>query len=100
MRRSRPVAAQVPVISAEFGENDCAATHVNSFMDWADQRGVGYLMWAGGSCRTPIARRSRCSPTSRGTLARANGTAFKAHLARLAPRVSLGGAKTQALDAR
>ena len=41
-----PMAAQVPVVSGEFGENDCSTSHVTTFMDWADLHGIGYLMWA------------------------------------------------------
>jgi endoglucanase len=40
-----PVAAQVPVVTTEFAQNDCRDAHVKSYMDWADQHGVGYLMW-------------------------------------------------------
>ncbi|GCE19113.1 malectin domain-containing carbohydrate-binding protein [Dictyobacter kobayashii] len=41
-----PVAAQVPVITGELGENDCASGFVTSAMNWDDQHGVGYLGWA------------------------------------------------------
>ena len=40
-----PIAAEAPVVTGEFGETDCQ-TGPESFMDWADQHGVGYLMWA------------------------------------------------------
>jgi Cellulase (glycosyl hydrolase family 5) len=42
----QPVAAQVPLITGELGENDCAATYVTSFMDWADTQGISYLGWS------------------------------------------------------
>ena len=41
-----PIAAQVPVVAGEFGTDDCKEDHLISWMDWADARGVGYLMWA------------------------------------------------------
>lgn len=50
-----PVAANVPVVTGEFAEDDfenptCAVHTPNSFdqeyMDWADQHGVSYLAWA------------------------------------------------------
>jgi len=93
-----PVATQVPVVSGEFGENDCAATHVKSFMEWADQHGVGYLMWAWW-----VLPDSHCSTIAaladvKGTARAPNGTSLKHHLARLAPRLSVGGPKTQVLD--
>ncbi|GCE25077.1 hypothetical protein KDA_05610 [Dictyobacter alpinus] len=41
-----PVAAQVPVITGELGENDCGSNFVTSAMNWDDQHDVGYLGWA------------------------------------------------------
>ena len=92
-----PVAAEVPVVSGEFGENDCAATHVKSFMNWADQHGVGYLMWAWW-----VLPDSHCSTIAmlrnvKGAARAPNGTALKRQLDRLAPRLTLVG-KTQPLD--
>jgi hypothetical protein len=93
----QPIAAETPVVTGEFGETDCQ-TSPESYMDWADRHGVGYLMWAwwvlpDNACST-LAVLADVKGTARGP----NGTALKAHLAKLAPRVSLGGGKTQALD--
>jgi endoglucanase len=41
-----PVAAQVPVIAGEIGENDCADTYINPLMTWMDSEGISYLAWA------------------------------------------------------
>jgi hypothetical protein len=41
-----PVAAKVPVIAGEIGENDCAHTFIDMAMDWLDQNNIGYLAWA------------------------------------------------------
>jgi hypothetical protein len=41
-----PVASQVPVVTGEFGEDDCSTTLVNTFMSWADQHGISYLAWS------------------------------------------------------
>jgi cellulase (glycosyl hydrolase family 5) len=92
-----PIAAEAPVVTGEFGETDCQTSNVETFMDWADRHGVGYLMWAWW-----VLPDTACSTLSvladvHGTPRAPNGTALKAHLASLAPRVSLGGA-TQALD--
>jgi endoglucanase len=94
-----PLVTQVPVVSGEFGANDCSASFVESFMDWADLRGVGYLMWAWW-----VLPHSRCSTHAvlanvKGDARPPNGTALKAHLAALAPRLTLAGPKTQVLDA-
>jgi hypothetical protein len=40
------VAATVPVVSGEIGEFDCAHAFVDTYMGWADTRGVSYLAWA------------------------------------------------------
>ncbi len=44
-RQVAPVAAQVPVIVGELGENDCKSTFINTSMDWFDQHDIGYLAW-------------------------------------------------------
>ena len=40
-----PVAAAVPLVTGEFGENDCAAGFIDTYMAWADSAGVSYLGW-------------------------------------------------------
>lgn len=42
-----PVAAQVPLVGGEIGEYDCNHDYVDTFFDWADERGpaVSYLGW-------------------------------------------------------
>jgi len=44
-----PVAAQVPVVTGEYGPSSCDGTWVNSYLDWADSAGVSYLAWNWGS---------------------------------------------------
>ena len=39
----QPVAAQVPLITGELGENDCAHGYIDGYMAWADAQGVSYL---------------------------------------------------------
>ncbi len=40
-----PVAAKVPVVTGELGENDCADGFIDQYMAWADSVGVSYLGW-------------------------------------------------------
>jgi len=40
-----PVAAQVPLTLSEIGENDCAHGFVDTLMNWADTKKIGYLGW-------------------------------------------------------
>ena len=93
----QPIAAEAPVVTGEFGETDCA-TSPKTFMDWADRHGVGYLMWAWW-----VLPDSACSSLAviadvKGTARAPNGTALKAQLAALAPRLSLRAGGAQALD--
>jgi hypothetical protein len=41
-----PVAASVPVLAGEIGENDCAHGFIDTLMAWLDSEGIGYLAWA------------------------------------------------------
>lgn len=93
-----PIAREVPVVTGEFGETDCQTSSAESFMDWADRHGVGYLMWAWW-----VLPETDCSTLAvladvEGTPRAPNGTALRAHLAALAPRVLLRAGTTQALD--
>ncbi|MBS1676737.1 MAG: cellulase family glycosylhydrolase [Actinobacteria bacterium] len=84
-----PVAAQVPVITGEFGETDCAETHDVNYMNWADRHGIGYLMWqwvvlAPDELSSPPCASLAIIADAQGTPMFPNGTALKAHLDALA----------------
>lgn len=84
-----PVAAQVPVVTGEFGETDCKDTHDRRYMDWADAHGVGYLAWqwvvlAPNERATPACASLTLINDVQGTPAAPNGTALHDHLAQLA----------------
>ncbi|WP_199830439.1 cellulase family glycosylhydrolase [Streptomyces sp. MMG1533] len=40
-----PVAAQVPLLAGEIGENTCSHGFVDQVMKWFDDRGLSYLGW-------------------------------------------------------
>ncbi|MFG2126374.1 cellulase family glycosylhydrolase [Streptomyces sp. NPDC048751] len=40
-----PVAAQVPLVAGEIGENTCAHSFIDRVMKWFDDRGLSYLGW-------------------------------------------------------
>ncbi|MFD5628657.1 cellulose binding domain-containing protein [Streptomyces sp. NPDC127072] len=40
-----PVAAQVPLVAGEIGENTCAHSFIDRVMAWFDARGLSYLGW-------------------------------------------------------
>jgi hypothetical protein len=41
-----PVAAQVPLVVGEIGENDCGDSYIYPLMNWLDSHGSSYLAWA------------------------------------------------------
>ncbi|MGW4521767.1 cellulase family glycosylhydrolase [Amycolatopsis sp. NPDC004378] len=43
--RLAPVAAAVPLVAGEIGENDCASGYVTGLMDWLDRHQASYLGW-------------------------------------------------------
>ena len=40
-----PVAAAVPLVTGELGENDCAHGFIDTYMAWADSKAISYLGW-------------------------------------------------------
>jgi endoglucanase len=40
-----PVAAQVPVVAGEIGENDCGHGYIDTLTSWLDSHSLGYLAW-------------------------------------------------------
>jgi hypothetical protein len=40
-----PVAAEVPLITGEIGENDCSHGFIDGYMAWADAHDISYLGW-------------------------------------------------------
>ncbi len=50
------LAATVPIVMTEFGENSCTSTFIGSLLQWGEAHGVGYLAWtwnAWGTCVPP-----------------------------------------------
>ncbi|HKT06147.1 MAG TPA: cellulose binding domain-containing protein [Rugosimonospora sp.] len=49
-----PVAASVPLLTGEIGENECGHSYIDSLMGWADSHSIGYLGWTWNtwSCAT------------------------------------------------
>ncbi len=80
-----PVAAVMPVVTGEIGENDCASGFIDSYMAWADASGISYLGWtwdatdSGWSCTGGPALISDYDGTPTGY-----GAGYQAHLAALA----------------
>jgi hypothetical protein len=40
------VAAQVPLLATEIGEDDCKGTFITGLMNWLDGKSSGYLAWS------------------------------------------------------
>jgi hypothetical protein len=93
-----PIAAQVPVITGEFGQTDCGEGHLTSYMDWADRHGVGYLAWGWWVLRAdPACQTLALLADPSGTPRAPNGTALKAHLDALARTPNAGAPGTPGL---
>ena len=79
------VAAKVPVLAGEIGQNSCAHDYIDQVMAWADANDVGYLAWTWnpwGICDTygnVLITDWNGTPTS------TYGEGFKAHLLTLHP---------------
>ncbi len=73
-----PVIAQVPLITGEIGENDCAGGYIGPLMSWLDSQGSGYLAWTWNNwdCSSGPSLVSDYSGTPTNY-----GSAYKAHLA-------------------
>lgn len=41
-----PVARQFPLVTGELGEKACSSTYVITYMHWADQHSISYLVWS------------------------------------------------------
>ena len=41
-----PVAASVPVVAGEIGENDCAGSYITPLTTWMESDGISFLAWA------------------------------------------------------
>ncbi|MEV7027836.1 cellulase family glycosylhydrolase [Kitasatospora sp. NPDC093558] len=75
-----PLAAHVPVVTGELGENDCAHGYLDTLLPWLDQHGVSYLAWAWNTwdCSSGPALISSYDGTPT-----AFGAGYRAHLAGL-----------------
>lgn len=50
-----PVAARVPVVTGESGEDDGTPSFLNSYLPWADAHGISYLGWTWNTWQLPTA---------------------------------------------
>jgi endoglucanase len=80
-----PVAASVPVVTGEIGENDCSSAFIAGYMNWADAHAVSYLAWSWDT--------SNCSSgpaliTSYDGVPTAFGAGFRDHLAAVGPPIT------------
>ncbi|WP_152648849.1 cellulase family glycosylhydrolase [Streptacidiphilus anmyonensis] len=75
-----PVAAKVPLVTGELGENDCAHGYLDSVLPWLDSIGASYLAWTWNTwdCASGPALISSYDGTPTGF-----GAGYKAHLATL-----------------
>jgi len=75
-----PVAAQMPIVAGEIGEDDGTATLINAFMAWAEPKGISHLAWTWDTwgCGGAV-----LISDYTGTPCPGYGAGYKAHLATL-----------------
>jgi endoglucanase len=78
-----PVAASVPLVAGEIGENDCGTAMLTTLMNWLDNHNAGYLAWTWDTWGTACANLSLITDYA-GTPT-AYGQAYKDHLALVQP---------------
>jgi endoglucanase len=49
------IAARVPLVTGELGEDDCGHSFTDEYLDWADSVGASYLMWTWNAWGEPTA---------------------------------------------
>ena len=72
-----PVAAAVPLVAGEIGENDCGHSYIDGLMTWLDAHSTAYLAWTWNTwdCSTGPSLISAYDGTPT-----AYGAGYKAHL--------------------
>ena len=84
-----PVAAQVPLVAVEIGEDDCGHGYIDPLMAWLDARGASYLAWAWN--QWDCARGPALIAGSGHTPTQSYGQTYHDHLAALAAARTCGG---------
>ena len=81
------VAAAVPLVATEIGQDDCMGGFITPLMQWLDAHGAGYLAWswnADGACMTaggPVATWSLITNFTTGAPNGGYAQAFYDHVA-------------------
>jgi endoglucanase len=79
-----PLAAQVPVIAGEVGNDQCDAEWLTSLLRWLDEKKIGYLAWVWNTWLSGDCASRALIVDHRGTPS-AYGEIYRAHLAELIP---------------
>jgi endoglucanase len=79
------VAAQVPVMAGEIGQNSCAHDFIDQVMTWADTHGVGYAAWTWNPWGVCSSSGNDLITDWAGTATSTFGEGFKAHLLTVNP---------------
>jgi hypothetical protein len=74
------LAARVPVVAGEIGQNSCAHDYIDQVMTWADAHGVGYLAWTWNPWGVCASSGNDLITDWNGTPTSTFGEGFKAHL--------------------
>jgi len=80
-RTIAPVAASVPVVTGELGQNTCTGAFPDQYMAWADAHHVSYLAWTWNTWGCPSGLITSYAGAPSGW-----GAAYRAHLRSLSAR--------------
>jgi endoglucanase len=83
-REVAPVAAEVPVVAGEIGNDECDATWMNTLMSWLEDQRVGYLAWVWHTATPDDCASKHLIQNYAGTPS-PYGEIFRAYLASLIP---------------
>jgi len=78
-----PLVAKYPIITTEFGENDCTGSYIDTLLPWMDSHDLHYISWTWNTwdCKTGPALISSYDGTPTGY-----GQAYKSHLLAMAEK--------------
>jgi hypothetical protein len=80
--QAAPVAASVPLVATEIGENDCSGAFITQLMNWLDALGQSYSPWTWDTWGTNCGNMSLIT-TYAGAATQPYGQAYHDHLASL-----------------
>jgi endoglucanase len=80
-----PIAAQVPIVAGEIGNNECDGAWMKTLLTWLDRKEIGYFAWVWSAWKADDCSFARLILDYDGTPTR-YGEFYRAHLAAHTPK--------------